>query len=245
MILPTSYAHGVLRDRSSASAADARTATRARRALAIVAAPLASGCAPMIGHGPVVHPGPSVGASAALGSGPTYENGDDPGPFYVGGAMVQAAYGWQPASGRLPAARIGVQGPVEDGVVAADVYLQAPRAWLGPTAVGVGALVDGRRTMPYAQVGAHSARGFGGHVVVGRYDQGRRHFIGYWSHERATVTWLSVQLPVAGRATVHLHGGLARGHVTRQWQNATTPYIDEDRWVRLGGLTLELHRPRR
>lgn len=81
--------------------------------------------------------------------------------------------------------------------------------------------------------------------MIGRYDEGRRQFIGYWSHERATVTWLTLQLPVTDRATVHLHGGLARGHVTRQGTNGGAPYIDEDRWVSLGGLTLELHRPRR
>lgn len=217
---------------------------RALRALAVVITPLSTACAPMIGHGPVVHPGLTVGASAALGTGPRYANGDDPGPFYLGAGMVQAAYGWQPASGHLPAFRVGVQGPVE-GTVGADVYLQAPRAWLGPAAVGVGALIDGHRSMPYAQFGAQNARGFGGHVVVGRYDEGRRQYIGYWSHERASVTWLSVQLPATARATVHLHGGLARGHVTRQLQNSGTPYIDEDRWVNLGGVSLELHRPRR
>lgn len=149
--MPTSLARSVSLDRSSALAVDARTTSRVLRVLAIVAAPFVSGCAPMIGHGPVVHPGLSVGASAALGNGPTYENGDDPGPFYLGGAMVQAAYGWQPASGRRPGFRIGVQGPVEDGAVGADVFLQAPRGWLAPAAVGVGALADGQRTMPYAR----------------------------------------------------------------------------------------------
>lgn len=207
---------------------------------------LATGCAPMIGHGPVVLPGFSVGASAALGVGPTYGNGDDPSPFYLGAGMLQAAYGWQPTNRRLPAIRVGVQGPVEGGDVGADVYVQAPRAWLGPAAVGVGVLAEapGHRTMPYAQVGVQDARGVGAHIVLGRYDEGRRQFDGYWSHERASVTWVSAQMPAADWATVHVHGGLARGHVTRQMTSGGAPYVDEDRVVSLWGLTLELHRPR-
>ena len=201
----------------------------------------------MIAHGPSVHPGFSTGASAALGTGPTYENGDDPGPLYQGGGMVHAAYGWRPARGNLPALRVGLQGPVEGGV-GADVYVQAPRAWFGPVAAGAGILAEGPgrsgRAIPYAQVGVENVAGFGAHVAVGGYDRGPRQFSGYWSHERATVTWLSAQLPASGEVTLHLHTGLARGHVTRQGANSPTPYIDEDRWVGLGGLSVEWH-PRR
>lgn len=206
----------------------------------------ATGCAPMIAHGPVVHPGFSFGASAALGRGPTYENGDDPGPFYLGSAGLHGAYGWQPTSGHRPAVRLAAHGPVA-GIVGADLYLQAPRAWLGPAAGGVGILTEGsaRGYMPYVQAGMQNARGLGAHVVTGRYDRGRRQFVGYWSEERASVTWLSAQVPLTTRATVHLHGGFARGHVTRQSSNSSTPYIDEDRWVGLGGVSAELHRARR
>lgn len=203
------------------------------------------GCAPMIGHGPTVHPGFSGGASAAIGNGPTYENGDDPGPFYIGSGMLHAAYGWQPSSPRLPALRAGVQGPVPHGI-AADVYLQAPRGWLAPGAAGFGVVtsMQGQRVMPYLQAGVEDSRGLGGHVVFGRYHEPRRQMIGYWTEERATVTWISLQVPAAAWATVHLHGGFAAGHVTRQASNGTTPYIDEDRWVRLAGVSIELHRSR-
>ena len=218
------------------------------RGMVLLAAPLATGCAPMIAHGPSVHPGFSAGASATLGTGPTYENGDDPGPLYLGAGMVHAAYGWRPVRGDLPALRVGLQGPAAGGA-GADVYVQAPRAWLGPVAAGAGFLAEGAgrsgRVMPYAQVGVENAAGFGTHVVVGQYDQGQRQFVGYTSHERATVTWLSAQLPASSGMTIHVHAGLARGHVTRQNSNSPTPYIDEDRWVGLGGLSVELHRPRR
>lgn len=200
----------------------------------------------MVAHGPAVHPGFSAGVTAALGSGPTYENGDDPGPFYIGALAVNAAYGWRPKSDALPALRVGVTGPREGGA-AIDAYLQLPPAWLGPLSAGVGVMAGERqpRMMPYVQVGAEDARGLGAHLVAGWYDDPRDQEIGYWSEERGRVAWLSAQLPLTPWATLHAHAGFASGHVTRQGDHASAPYIDEDRWVRLAGLTVELHRGRR
>jgi hypothetical protein len=206
--------------------------------------PMGAACAPMIPHGPDVNPGLSVGGSAALGGGPTYENGDDPGPFYLGALGVNVAYGWRPQNGSLPAIRVAAQAPAHDGI-GADVYVQVPPDWLGRIAGGVGMLAEvptGRR-MPYAQLGILDDRGYGLNVVTGRYND-RKQFLGYWSQERAQVTWVSAQLPLYSRATVHIHGGRAQGHVKRQNDNSVTPYIDEDRWVNMAGLTLELHRSR-
>lgn len=197
-------------------------------------------------HGPAVHPGFSGGASLALGKGPTYENGDDPGPFYLGAFAVNAAYGWRPRSGQVPAARIGVGGPAEGGATT-DLYVQLPPAWLGPVAAGAGVLVGvpkGRR-MPYVQAGVQDASGLGVHLVGGWYDNPREQKLGYWYEERARVAWLSAQLPVSPWATIHAHAGYAKGHVTKQFDRDQAPYRDEDRWVRLGGITVELHRPRR
>jgi hypothetical protein len=213
-----------------------------------IAAPLsllitALGCAPVVSHGPAVRPGFSGGVSAALGHGPTYENGDDPGPFYLGSLSASAAYGWRLPSGQVPPVRIGIAAPTAGGA-AADLYVQVPPTWLGAGAAGVGVLtgISDRRRMPYVQLGVQNDRGVGIHLVNGWYATGQQQLVGYSADERATVTWISAQVPVAAWATVHAHAGYARGHVTRQLDRAQTPYIDEERWVQLGGVTLELHR---
>jgi hypothetical protein len=202
-----------------------------------------AGCAPIIAHGPDVHPGFSGGVSAALGNGPTYENGDDPVPFYLGAAEINAAYGIRPESDSRPAFRFGLQAPTA-GAVSADIFTQAPRRWLGPVAAGGGILGefsrDGR-LMPYLQAGVRNDAGFGINVAVGRY----------WNHdrrasttvnERAQVNWLNFEVPLGERAALHLHAGYASGHVKKTFNGGTEPYVDEDRWVRLGGATLEFHR---
>jgi hypothetical protein len=198
----------------------------------------------MIPHGPRVRAGPSGGFSAALGRGPTYANGDDPGPFYFGAAALSGAYGWRPASASLPAVQVGMQLPWP-GPISTDLYVQAPSAWFGPVAAGAGVHteVDGR-AMPYAQVGVEDARGAGVHLVVGRYAH-RRQQLMYSNEERASVGWLSAQLPLRSRLTAHLHAGLARGHVLTRYDMGGAPYLDEDRWVGLGGVTFEVHRPAR
>ncbi|MHB1073143.1 MAG: hypothetical protein ACYC3Q_10010 [Gemmatimonadaceae bacterium] len=97
----------------------------------------------------------------------------------------------------------------------------------------------------YVQAGVQDGRGLGVHLVSGWYDNPREQEWGYWHEERAQVTWLSAQLPVSAWATLHAHAGYARGPVTKQFDRDQAPYIDEDRWVHLGGITVELHRPRR
>jgi hypothetical protein len=199
-------------------------------------------CAPMIAHGPDVHPGFSGGVSAALGSGPRYENGDDPGPFFFGALAENADIGFRPAKDSRPAMSLGIQGPSERGA-AADVYFQAPRRWISPVAAGVGLLAefpDGR-LMPYLQTGVTSNSGFGFNVAVGRYaDKTSRASYKVW--ENALVNWLTVEAPVGALMSLQFHGGFASGHVKKQYSFDTTPYVDEDRWVMLGGLTLEIHR---
>ena len=205
-------------------------------------------CAPVIAHGPQVQRGLSAGTTLVIANGPTYENGDDPGPFLFGTLSVNAAYGWRPADGRAPAVRIGVQtSPL--GVVGTDVYVQAPPRWLGLGALGVGVHSDGGvRHMPYLQAGLANRDGYGAHLVAGRYAyrfQGKS----FTLDENAAVGWLSAQIPLGAHVTAHLHGGYARGHaVKRSYGGAVQsddPYIDEDRWSTLGGATFELHRPRR
>ena len=215
-----------------------RALTRSCSLLAV----LNTACAPMITHGPDVHNGVSTGITAAIGRGPTYENGDDPGPFYLGAAVVSAAYGVRPLSDARPAARIGLQAPVT-GTVAVDLFVQAPRKWLGPVHAGAGLLAEGidGRQMPYFQAGARNGAGYGLNVAIGRYhDRDPRK--GYTVNERAQVNWLNLELPLGRKTTLHLHGGYAAGHVTKRSTTASTPYVDEDRWVGLGGATLELHR---
>jgi hypothetical protein len=199
-------------------------------------------CAPVIAHGPDVHPGFSAGLSAVLGSGPRYENGDDPGPFYLGALAASAAYGFRSTKDSRPAMRLGIQGPTERGA-AADLYLQAPRKWMSPVAAGVGLLAefpDGR-LMPYLQAGVTNSSGFGFNVAVGRYaDKTSRTVYTVW--ENALVNWLTVEAPVGALMSLHLHGGFASGHVKKQNNVDPAPYVDEDRWVMLGGVTLEIHR---
>ena len=203
---------------------------------------MTGGCAPMIPHGPDVHDGFSTGISAAIGRGPTYENGDDPGPFYFGAALVSVAYGIRPASDARPALRLGLQGPVTS-TLAVDIFAQAPRKWFGPINAGAGLLGDPThgRQMPYVQAGVRNKAGYGLNGAIGRY-RDRTLRPSYSVDERAQVNWLSLEVPVGRTATLHLHGGYAAGHVIKTSKNASTPYVDEDRWVRLGGATLELHR---
>jgi hypothetical protein len=200
-------------------------------------------CAPIIAHDPDVHSGLSGGVSAALGNGPTYENGDDPVPFYLGAAALSVAYGIRPESDARPAYRFGLQAPTA-GFVAADIFAQAPRKWLGPVAGGVGILGefsrDGR-LMPYLQAGVRNKEGFGLNVAIGHYwnnDRGTYFIV----NERAQVNWLNFEAPLGSRAAIHLHGGYASGHVKKTFKGGAEPYVDEDRWVRLAGITLEFHR---
>ena len=198
---------------------------------------LSNACAPIITHGPDVRRGFSGGVSAALGDGPTYENGDDPGAFYVGAAIMNVAYGVRPQSDSRPAFRLGIQGPTIDAV-AADLFVQAPRKWLKPLTAGVGLLgefSDGRR-MPYVQAGFRSAEGFGLNAAIGRYKNASGSKV-----ENAQVNWLSLETPLTKWAALHFHFGYAAGHVTKRIRGEA-PYVDEDRWVKLGGATLEFHR---
>ncbi|HEX9084554.1 MAG TPA: hypothetical protein VF836_07430 [Gemmatimonadaceae bacterium] len=201
-------------------------------------------CAPLIAHGPDVHPGFSGGASAALGSGPRYEGGDDPGPFYFGTLAASAAYGFRSPKDSRPALRLGIQTPTDaDAYAGVDLYLQAPRKWISPVAAGVGLLAEfpNGRLMPYLQTGVTSSSGFGFNVAVGRYaDKASRASYTVW--ENALVNWLTVEAPVGALMSLHFHGGFASGHVKKQYSFDTTPYVDEDRWVMLGGVTLEIHR---
>jgi hypothetical protein len=121
--------------------------------------------------------------------------------------------------------------------------MQVPESWLGKMAGGVGVLAEAReqRYMPYVQFGGENSRRTGAHIVVGTYaytDDRASLSV----RERATVSWLSLQLPVTRWNTLHLHGGYAYGHVRKQYHVSATPYIDENRWVGLFGLTMELHR---
>jgi hypothetical protein len=203
---------------------------------------VSASCAPIIAHGPDVRSGFSGGVSTALGNGPTYENGDDPVPFYLGAAAINAAYGIRPESDARPAFRFGLQAPTA-GAVSADIFAQAPRKWLGPVAAGAGILAEFSRgrQMPYLQAGVRSKEGFGVNLAVGRYrDHDSR--AGTSVDERAQVNWLSFELPISRQAAIHLHAGYASGHVKKTFTGGTEPYVDEDRWVRLGGVTLEFHR---
>jgi len=205
-------------------------------------------CAPVIAHGPDVRSGFTGGMSAVLGNGPTYENGDDPGPFYFGAAVASAGYGIRPTSDSRPAVRLGLQAPTTGGL-AADLYVQTPRRWLTPLATGIGVLAefsDGRQ-MPYVQIGAKNREGFGFDIAVGRYSNkiskpgNTLRAPGHTRREMAQVNWLSFEAPLARWVSLYVRGGFASGHVTKQ-AFGRAPYVDEDRWVRLGGVTLELHR---
>lgn len=197
-------------------------------------------CAPVVVNAPDVRSGFTTGLTGVGGWGPTYENGDDPGPLYSGAFLLHVAYGIRPTSEWRPALRVGVQYPSR-GTLATDLYVQAPRRLLGPVAAGIGVLTEhgGGRQMPYAQAGLTSQRGYGANVVVGRYSLSDS-LNGYTSDERSRVNWLNLEAPVTSRLSLLLRGGYASGHVTRRRLNEPQPYIDEDRWVRLAGATLQL-----
>ena len=93
------------------------------------------------------------------------------------------------------------------------------------------------------QAGVRNRDGLGVNVAIGRYS-GRDTGMGYSIEERAQVNWLNLEAPLVSFATLHVHAGYAAGHVKKQFNHMTVPYRDEDRWVRLGGATLELHRAR-
>jgi hypothetical protein len=213
-----------------------------RKIALVVLALLLAACAPIIAHSPDVQPGFSGGMSAAVGNGPTYENGDDPGPFYFGAVTASAAYGIRPTSESRPAFRLGFQAPTEGGA-ALDLYVQTPRRWLHPVTAGVGLMAefsDGRQ-IPYLQAGIKNNEGFGVDVAVGRYTNRNSH-AGLDRREKAQVNWLSFEIPLARWASLYFRGGFASGHVTKRGIREATPYVDEDRWVKLGAATIELHR---
>lgn len=212
---------------------------RSSLAAALLAVTATSACAPIVSHGSHIRPGFSGGSTTVIGSGPTYENGDDPGPLYLGAATLNAAYGWVPSNAQVPSVRVGLQAPV-----AADLYVQAPRGWLGPGAVGVGMLYSLFHTMPYLQTGVQKASGLGLHALAGRYAYRGETSVLAESEERARVYLGAAQVPMTGRMTVHVHAGYADGHVRRRLRNSSTFYIDEDRWARLAGFTVEFHAPR-
>ncbi len=143
-----------------------------RRLARVAVAPLAllpvAGCFPAVLHGPQVEPGPRGAAVASVAAGPTYVEGDE-GGIRLRNAPVGlgVGHGWRAASDARPSLFVGAFVPVYFPMAQLDVYLQAPRAWTGGAAGGLGLNVGTGQATPYLQVGRVSARGTGWSTVQG------------------------------------------------------------------------------
>ena len=180
-------------------------------ALAALAALVAatSACFPPVTHGPRVKGGVSAGLTSALTRGDRRGEWDD----RVREASLLstfAGYGWVPPSRHRPRAYAGAALPLMIPWMAQlEGYVQAPPAWTGPLAAGVGAVVDLVAPTLYVQAGDERDQGIGWHVTGG---YGRRDGAG--SAESAAPAWIGAAALQLSMGQVHTHlfvqGALAR-----------------------------------
>ncbi len=152
---------------------------------------LSTACFPAITHGPRIDPGPTIGATVSATGGPTYTEGDAGGIHLRQGQIgLHAGYGWEPASPRHPAFFASVAVPVLFPAVQVDLFVQAPPAWTGRFAAGVGVNADFEREDLYVQFGRISDAGNGWFLMQGI---DRRQPSSFYSASTVSVTGAALQ----------------------------------------------------
>ena len=182
-----------------------------RRSLLLAPLPLlalvAGACLPAIAHGPAIDQGWSVGATASFSSVREDEaEGIDDVLFAPLG--VNGAYGWRPESDGRPAFRVGLHVPaIFYALPQVDLYVQAPRRWLGDFQAGVGAATSAFSEAPYLQVGRVREDGSGWHLTHAWIDSHDVDLRPLW------MTQVAYQFGARGGVTnqVFVAGGPTRG----------------------------------
>jgi hypothetical protein len=137
------------------------------RRLAPVCAVVVTACFPTITHGPRVEDGFVFGVTAATTSGDTHVEGDAGVALREGTLGAFIGQGWASTDRRQPSAYFGLVVPVFVPFAQADLYVQAPQAWTGPLAAGVGATGSIEGGSLYGQLGFQPERGIGWQAMGG------------------------------------------------------------------------------
>lgn len=138
------------------------------RRLAPLAMLLVAACFPTITHGPRVEKGFVFGVTGASTTGDTHVEGDEGGIHLRGGVFGPfLGYGWTSDDRRKPAAYLGLAVPAFFPYAQADLYVQAPQAWTGPLAAGIGGVGSIEGGSAYGQLGFQPQRGIGWQMMGG------------------------------------------------------------------------------
>ncbi len=137
------------------------------RRLALSGVLLVTACFPTITHGPRVEHGLAFGVTAATTSGDTHTEGDEGLALREGTFGAFIGHGWESTNRRKPAVYLGVVVPVFVPYAQADLYVQAPQAWTGPLAAGLGATGSIEGGSLYTQFGFQPERGIGWQAMAG------------------------------------------------------------------------------
>ena len=139
-----------------------------RRRFAPYCAPLITACFPTITHGPRVENGFVFGVTAATTSGDTHTEGDEGGVALREGTFgAFLGQGWASTNPRKPSAYFGLVVPAFVPYAQVDLYVQAPQAWTGPLAAGLGGTGSIEGGSLYSQVGFQPERGIGWQAMAG------------------------------------------------------------------------------
>ena len=211
------------------------------------------GCVPAVAHSPRVWPGPSVGVSLSATAGPKYDSGDDGrNVFLLGPVGLNAGYGWSSERSDRPGFRVGVHVPMPIvALVQPDLYIQAPRQFVGGLDVGVGvsavAAEMGRVAMPYLQVGSIGPRGSGWYTTQGFYSNTRNVSQAARPVLRSDAWVPSVAYASGGRRhTKHFFATAVVGQQLSRCDASSNEVCDrERRWAANVGVSVEWHRSRR
>ena len=139
-----------------------------RRRLAPLCTMLVTACFPTITHGPRVENGFVFGVTGATTSGDTHTEGDE-GGFHLRDGTIGpfVGQGWAPSTPRHPGAYLGLVVPLFFPLAQVDFYVQAPPAWTGPLAAGMGGTGSIEGGSVYGQLGFQPDRGIGWQAMAG------------------------------------------------------------------------------
>lgn len=181
--------------------------------IVLLVAGSSTACFPAITHGPRIDPGLTLGATVSTTGGPTYTEGDDGGIHLRQGQIgLHAGYGWEPATPSRPGFFAGVAIPVFFPAAQVDLFVQAPPAWSGRFAAGVGVNADAEREDLHVQFGRISDAGNGWFLMQGI---DRRRPGTFYSTSTVSVTGAALQF--TSRA--------ARTYVFAQYATGRTPGV--------------------
>jgi hypothetical protein len=129
---------------------------------------LVTACFPTITHGPRVEDGFVFGLTAATTSGDTHTEGDEGGFALREGTFGPfIGQGWASTDPHKPSAYVGLVVPLFFPVSQLDLYVQAPQAWTGQLAAGLGATGSIEGGSVYTQFGVQPERGVGWQAMAG------------------------------------------------------------------------------